>query len=472
MITIAIKSKHVTIVKVFVRRYEMSTNLKSKISHFFKLLLPILITQVTLFSMSFFDTVMSGNSSPQDLAGVAIGVSIWAPISTGLTGILVAITSMVANLNGAKETEKISPLVMQGVYLAGVIAIIIIIIGQFSIQPILNHMNLEPKVHRVALQWLRALSFGILPMFLYSVVRYFIDGLGKTRTTMIITVLSVPINVILNYFFIFGKAGFPRLGGVGSGVASAITYWIIFGISIYIIRTKNPFHSYKLFTKFVPVSFAEWKSILKLGVPIGLSIFFEVSVFAVVTLLLSAFDTETIAAHTIAMNFASMLYMMPLSISMALTIAVGFEVGAKNFKNAKAYSYIGIIIAVSMASIFGFIIYLFRYDVAGIYTNDSSVQMLAGGFLIFAIMFQLFDAFAAPIQGALRGYKDVNVTLVMMILAYWIIALPIGYLLGTQTDFGAKGYWIGLISGLGVSAITLTFRLVQLQNKKLKLAES
>lgn len=449
----------------------MNTTKTDKISRFFKLLLPILITQVTLFSMSFFDTIMSGNSSPGDLAGVAIGVSIWTPISTGLTGILVAITTMVANLNGAKQDKKITPLVTQALYLAGIIAIVIIIIGIFSIHPILNHMNLDPKVHRVALHFLFALSFGILPLFLYTVIRQFIDGLGKTRTTMVITVISVPVNVILNYFLIFGKAGLPRLGGVGSGVASAITYWIIFGIAFYIIRTKKPFSNFNLFKKLPPISFATWKSILKLGVPIGLSIFFEVSVFSVVTLLLSEFDTETIAAHTVAMNFASLLYMVPLSISMALTIAVGYEVGAKEFQNAKEYSKIGLVMAVSIASFFGIIIYLFRYDVAGWYTNDPSVKILAGGFLIFAVMFQLFDAIAAPIQGALRGYKDVNATLIMMILAYWVIALPVGYAL-SNTHLGAKGYWVGLIVGLGVSALTLSFRLVQLQIKKLKLSEA
>ncbi|MFD4707599.1 MATE family efflux transporter [Gottfriedia sp. NPDC058432] len=449
----------------------MNTTKTDKISRFFKLLLPILITQVTLFSMSFFDTIMSGNSSPGDLAGVAIGVSIWTPISTGLTGILVALTTMVANLNGAKQDEKITPLVMQAIYLAGIIAIVIIIIGIFSIHPILNHMNLDPKVHRVALHFLFALSFGILPLFLYTVIRQFIDGLGKTRTTMVITVISVPVNVILNYFLIFGKAGLPRLGGVGSGVASAITYWIIFGIAFYIIKTKKPFSTFNLFKKLPPISFETWKSILKLGVPIGLSIFFEVSVFSVVTLLLSEFDTETIAAHTVAMNFASLLYMVPLSISMALTIAVGYEVGAKEFQNAKEYSKIGLVMAVSIASFFGIIIYLFRYDVAGWYTNDPSVQILAGGFLIFAVMFQLFDAIAAPIQGALRGYKDVNATLIMMILAYWVIALPVGYAL-SNTNLGAKGYWVGLIVGLGVSALTLSFRLVQLQIKKLKLSEA
>jgi len=445
---------------------KMTNSVKKKIIRFLKLLLPILVTQVTLFAMSFFDTVMSGNYSPKDLAGVAIGVSVWTPISTGLTGILIAVTTLVANYNGAQQKEKIAPLITQGLYLALTVGVAILIIGSFLINPVLDHMNLEKHVRTVAYHFLRALSFGIIPLFLYSVLRYFIDGIGRTRTTMIITVLSVPINVVLNYFLIFGNAGFPRLGGAGAGVASAITYWLILGLATYIILTKEPFKSYRVLRTFSPISFSAWKNILKIGVPIGLSIFFEVSVFAVVTLLLSAFDTITIAAHTIAMNFASMLYMVPLSISMALTIAVGFEVGAKNFHSAKQYSFLGIIMALLVASVFGLIIYLFRYDVAGIYTKDHTVQMMAGGFLIFAIFFQLFDAIAAPIQGALRGYKDVNITLLMMILAYWVVALPIGYFLATKTDWGAKGYWIGLISGLCFSAITLFIRLKLLQKKK------
>ncbi|MDF2946574.1 MAG: efflux family protein [Bacillales bacterium] len=444
----------------------MNTDLKVKINRFLGLLIPILVTQVTLFSMAFFDTVMSGNSSPEDLAGVAIGVSIWVPISTGLTGILAAVTTLVSNYHGAKENDKIAPLIIQGVYLATTISVSIIIIGAFALNPILSLMDLEPKVQQVAHDFLVTLSFGIIPLYIYNVIRYFIDGIGKTRTTMFITIMYVPINIFLNYLFIFGNYGFPKLGGVGAAVGSAITYWVILLIAIYIVRTKKPFTSFSVLTKFEKVSFEKWKVILTLGIPIGLSIFFEVSIFSVVTLLLSEFDTKTIAAHTIAMNFASMLYMLPLSISMALTIAVGFEVGARNFENARKYGFIGIAMALLFATAFGIIIYFFRFEVAGMYTNDLSVQTMAGGFLIFAILFQLSDAVAAPIQGALRGYRDVNATMIMMIISYWLIALPCGYLLVKYTDWGAKGYWIGLIIGLAVSASTLLGRLLILQKRK------
>ncbi|MCT4479251.1 MATE family efflux transporter, partial [Peribacillus frigoritolerans] len=152
--------------------------------------------------------------------------------------------------------------------------------------------------------------------------------------------------------------------------------------------------------------------LLKIGIPIGFAIFFETSIFAAVTLLMSHFDTVTIASHQAAMNFASLLYMLPLSVSMTLTIVVGFEAGAKRFKDSRTYSYLGISIAVGFSLFTALIILLFREQIAGLYAADRDVLLLTKDFLLFALFFQLSDAIAAPIQGALRGYKDVNYTLV------------------------------------------------------------
>ena len=182
---------------------------------------------------------------------------------------------------------------------------------------------------------------GIIPIFVYNALRAFIDALGKTRVTMVITLVALPINICLNYLLIYGKLGFPELGGVGSGYATAITYWIMAIIAIFVVIKIHPFSVYGIFRKFYPVSWNEWRSLLKIGLPIGLSIFFETSIFSAVTLLMSEYDTITIASHQIAMNFASLLYMIPLSISMALTIVIGFEVGAKRYKDAREYSFIG-----------------------------------------------------------------------------------------------------------------------------------
>lgn len=439
-----------------------------KMRQFILLFLPIFITQLALFAMTFFDTTMSGHASSADLAGVAIGSSIWLPVNTGLTGILLAVTPIVAQLTGAKKAGDVALSIMQAIYLAIGIAVAIIIVGVFSVGPILHAMNLEPHVRQVAGDFLYMLAFGIIPLFIYTVLRCFIDALGKTRVSMMITVCSLPINIILNYAFIFGHLGMPRLGGVGAGIASAVTYWCILTIAIIIIHRSHPFSSYLIFHKLYKLNISTWKELLKLGVPIGFAIFFETSIFAAVTLLMSRFDTATIAAHQSAINFASMLYMTPLSISMTLTIAVGFEVGARRMKDARTYSFIGIGFALLFALLYSLIIFLFNNQVAAIYSNDATVQRLIGQFLLFAILFQISDAIATPVQGALRGYKDVNAALIMTLVAYWVIGLPLGYVLANFTELAAKGYWVGLIIGLAFGATFLLIRLMYVQRKKQK----
>lgn len=442
------------------------TNLTSeKIRLLIRLLIPILITQCGMYAMSFFDTVMSGHASADDLAGVAIGSNIWMPIFTGLSGILMGLTPIISHHIGAKEEHLIGSKLVQALYLAIGMALIVILIGSFVLNPLLHLMNLTPKVHLIARHYLIALSFGMVPLFGYNVLRGFIDAHGLTRLSMAITLLAPPVNVIFNYFFIFGKLGFPKLGGVGAGVATAITYWIIMLVALLILA-KGPFFShYKLFRHWPKIEFSVWKELLKIGLPIGFSIFFETSIFAVSTILMSQYSTIVVAAHQAALNFASFLYMLPLSMSMTLTIAVGFESGAKRFRDARVYSFIGIGITVLFAGFFALVLILFNHPVAGLYTTNPIVIKMTSHFLLYAIFFQFSDAFQAPIQGSLRGYKDVNITFIMTLISYWVIGLPVGILLSHLTALGPYGYWLGLIAGLAVGAVTLFIRLLLVQKR-------
>lgn len=442
--------------------YQTNTS-RDKLILYLKILVPILLTQIGLFAMNFLDIMMSGRAGSTDLAGVAIGSSLWVPVYTGLSGILLAVTPVVAQLIGGGKNHKISFTVLQAVYLSIIIAIIVFIIGIFTLKPILNGMNLEVRVHQIAYEYLIALSIGIIPLFIYTALRSFMDALGETKITMWITLISLPINALLNYLLIFGKFGFPELGGVGAGYATAITYWCILLISIWMIHKRLPFSQYHVFSRLYTISLKKWKELLVIGVPIGLAIFFETSIFSAVTLLMSEYDTNTIAAHQIALNFASLLYMIPLSISMALTICVGFEVGAKRTADAKQYSFIGIGLAILLAIVTGIILFLFNDVIATIYSTDQAVIPLAQHFLLYAIFFQLSDAVGQPIQGALRGYKDVNVSLILSLISFWIIGLPLGYLLAQHTSFEAFGYWIGLSSGLTIGAVLLFTRLYLVQ---------
>ncbi|MBK3496840.1 MATE family efflux transporter [Viridibacillus sp. YIM B01967] len=445
-----------------------TTTMRAKWTVMLSIVLPILITQIALYLMSFFDVLMSSKYSTADLAGVSIGSSIWLPVYTGLSGILLSITPIVAQLVGAKRQKEATFSVQQGFYVAIALAIIIFGLLMASINPLLNMMSLEPEVHRIAHDYLVAMCFGLVPLFIYSVLRCFIDALGKTRISMFVTLLATPVNIFFNYLLIFGKFGFPELGGVGSGVASAITYWIICAVGIVITMKAQPFEAFQLYANWPKLQLAKWLEICKIGVPIGLSIFAEISIFSVVTIMMSNYSTAVIGAHQIAMNFASLVYMIPLSISMGATILVGFEIGAKRWKDARIYSYLSVIIAVGFSFISATILIIFREQIAGVYSTDAQVVTLATQFLIYAAFFQLSDAIQAPVQGALRGYKDVTITFIMAIISYWVIGLPLGYVVANYTDLGPFGYWIGLISGLTAGAVTLSARLLIVQRKAQK----
>ncbi|WP_223069941.1 MATE family efflux transporter [Paenibacillus caui] len=442
-----------------------TSSIKQKYILFLRILVPILITQVTLSLMTLFDTMMSGHASPADLAGAAVGSSLWLPVQTGLSGILMAVTPLISHLVGEGRKDKVAYQVMQALMLAAAIGLLVIVAGAFAISPVLNMMGLTPKVRHVAYYFLTAMGAGVLPLFGYTVLRSCIDALGQTRISMFITLTSLPINVAANYVLIFGKFGFPKLGGIGSGVASAFTYWCIFLLALFVVRQSSAFSEFSLLREWSRISLSKWKELLKVGLPMGFAIFFEVAVFAAVTLLMSRFDTITIAAHQSANNFATTLYMVPLSICSALTILVGYEAGAARMKDARQYGWIGIATAAGLSLVTAAVLMLVRQDIAELYSNDMAVIGLIKHFLIYAIFFQISDAIATPIQGVLRGYKDVNSAFWITLLSYWAIALPAGYALADYTRLGPYGYWIGLIVGLATAAVLLSFSLAGIQRR-------
>ncbi|MGO1060072.1 MATE family efflux transporter [Planococcus sp. FY231025] len=436
-----------------------------KLKMLLKITFPILVTQIAMYLVTFFDIYMTSRYGTEDLAGVSIGSSFWFPVYIGLAGILMSITPIVAQLMGAKRKNEVKDAVQQGIYLAIFLGLLVFIFFLTAIDFLIGIMDLEPAVAGVAKEYIFALSFGAVPLFVYNALRSYIDALGSTRISMIISLLSAPINVFFNYLLIFGNWGFPELGGAGAGYASAITYWIVLFIAAWIIQSLQPFKEFGIFKNWARASFARFKEICLIGIPIGISLFAETSIFSAVTLMMSTYGTITIAAHQIAINFTSLLYMLPLSISMGATILVGFEVGARRFGDARQYSWLSVAAAVGFSFISACILFFMREPIARLYTSDPQVIALAVQFLVFAALFQLSDAIQAPVQGALRGYKDVNITFVMALISYWVIGLPVGYLLASFTGFEAFGYWIGLIAGLTAGAATLSIRLLAIQKK-------
>jgi MATE family multidrug resistance protein len=213
-------------------------------------------------------------------------------------------------------------------------------------------------------------------------------------------------------------------------------------------------------------SWKAWKELLSVGIPIGLSIFFETSIFSVVTLLIGMmFTTITVAAHQVALSFTSLIFMIPLSISMALTIVVGFSVGGERWQAARQYSKLGVLGGIAILAIGSVFLYFFREQIAYLFTEDREVVFLASQFFIFAIFYQLSDAAQASLQGVLRGYKDVKVPFITAFISYWIIGIPSGYLLAAFSEFGPFGFWIGIILGLTCAAIGFLVRLLIVQKR-------
>ena len=437
---------------------------RDKVKRLLSVMLPIIGTQIAIMGMNFFDASMSGQAGDADLAGAAIGGNIWMPVQTCFSGILLAAMPLLANLLGAGEKQKLSTVVRHGLLLALCFAVIVIVGGVMLLPTFLQSMKLEPEVYHIALWYMAGLGVGVVPFFLITPLRSLVDTLGYTQLTMKIYLLALPVNACLNYVLIFGKLGLPCLGGIGAGWATGITFWLLLALYAVVVTRLAPFRAFHVLGLVQPTAKLV-REYLRIGVPMGISIFMETSIFGVVALFIAKFGTEIIAAHQAALNFSSLIYMFPLSFSLALTIVVGVEYGAKNYQGVRDYSKLGLELSLCIAVVYMAVELVTRQYIALIYTSNPQVIELVEQFLIYALLWQFGDAVAAPIQGILRGYKDVNATFWAGMLAYWGICLPVGLLLDYKFNHGAFAYWQSLDCGVISSAVLLSLRLLWLQKK-------
>ncbi|HEL1556500.1 TPA: MATE family efflux transporter [Streptococcus suis] len=431
---------------------------KEKFLLFLKIFLPILIYQFSNFSASFIDTMMTGQYRTLDLAGVSMATSLWNPFFSFLTGIVSAMVPIIGHHLGRGNRDKIKEEFHQFVYLALGLAVILLVLVKFAAGPVLGLLHLDAEVESIAKSYLNYISIGILPLLLFSVCRSFFDALGMTRLSMNLMLLLVPFNSLFNYLFIYGKLGFPTLGGAGAGLGTALAYWAVLVVIILVMLKNKRIASYQLW-QWSAVQSSLLKAGLQLGLPIGLQVFAEVAIFAVVGLQMAKFSSQVIAAHQSAMNFATLLYAFPVSISMALPIVISYEIGANRPQAARQYAVIGRLTAILFAGLTLTFLYFNRQMVAGWYGQDSEFIRLTADFLVFALFFQLADAFTAPIQGILRGYKDTTVPFLLGLISFWSLTFPIAFLLEGTTDLGPKAYWVGLIVGIFTCGSTLNIRM-------------
>ncbi|MEA3544797.1 MAG: MATE family efflux transporter [Thermodesulfobacteriota bacterium] len=423
---------------------------------------PILAAQLAQQSLAFIDTVMAGRVSAIDLAGVAVGGSLWGPLFLFLYGVLLAVTPMVAQLHGAGKTAETGPLARRGILVVLPLVLIAILILRHAAF-VFTRMAVDPQIATIAADYLKAISWGLPALAIFFLLRNLSEGLGLARPSMIIGLASIPVNMVGNYVFIYGKLGFPAMGGVGCGWASALSLWFMCGcmlLTIWRIRRYSMTHFFDFAEK---CGVEGGTQLLRLGLPIGLALLVEASIFALIALFLSPLGALTVASHQITLNYSSMIFMIPLSLSYAITIRVGHAIGRQRQDRARLSSKVGLFINTAVAMMTATLTLIFAEDIAAIYTHDPQVITVAVGLLYLNAFYQIPDALQVGAAGSLRGYKDARVPLIMVIIAYWVIGMPLGYSLAL-TDFwgvqlGAKGFWISLIIGLSVAAVLLGIRL-------------
>lgn len=432
---------------------------------------PILIAQIAQMANGVIDTVMAGHASARDLAAVGIGSSLWMPLFLFFMGLLGALQPIISGYNGARTLEKIMPATWQGLYLAAAGSVIMILLLT-NVQPVLALLNLERDTAGITQGYLNAFAVGVPAMLMMTALRGLTDGLGHTRVIMAFSVLSTLINLPLNYIFIYGKLGLPAMGGVGCGWATSLSNGIAAVALLVYLNRSHAYRRFHLLADWAKPELQGLMYILKLGVPIGFTIFVEASMFSVIALFLAPLGPVVVAGHQIALNVVSLLFMLPLSIGMALTLRVSFLIGAGAPDTARLISRSSLILAAATALVFAVLLWVFSEGIAALYTGEVEVQQVTIRLLLFAALFQIADVIQVTCISALRGYKDTRIPMFIMLFSFWGVGLPLGYLL-TFTDvfwpaMGAAGFWVGLTGGLTSASILLGWRLFRYAPKELE----
>lgn len=429
-----------------------------ELKQLFRLMIPILVTQFAQAGLGLIDTIMAGQFSPTDLAAIAVGVGLWLPVMLLFSGIMIATTPLVAEANGARTPEKIATIARQSLWVAFILGWIACLILQLAplLLPLLGvPESLQPK----AGLFLHAIGFGMPAVTMYAALRGYSEALGYPRPVTVISLLALVVLVPLNLIFMYGLGPLPELGSAGCGFATAILQWLMFITLALYISKSSAYQSTQIFTRWEPIDRYWIKRILMLGLPIGLAIFFEVSIFSTAAIVISPLGETLVAAHQIAMSVTSQLFMIPMSLAIALTIRIGTYYGEKNWAAMRRVQYLGLITATLLAFMTMSFMWLFRPEIISIYTSDVDVAQVAMYLLLFAIAYQLMDAWQISAAGCLRGMQDTKGPMWITMLAYWVIAFPVGVYFSRFGSMGAAGVWVGLIVGLSVACVLLLIRL-------------
>ena len=426
-----------------------------------RLAAPLVAAQLAQISMSFIDVVMVGRLGPDAMAAAVLGHTVFF---TGMllgVGLVVAVSPLAAQAHGAGKPEEAARAARQGLWLA-VLATGPLFLLMRHAEPLLRVAGQDPEVSALAAGYLGALAWGILPDLGFGALRGFMEGIGKPRPILLIALGAAVLNVGANYVLMFGKLGFPALGVEGTGYASALVFWAMFGAMALVVRGARPYRAYRVFRGLRRPDPTALKELARVGWPIGVGLGIESGMFTAATLLVGTLSVGALAAHQVALNAASVSFMVPLGIAFAATSRVGQAVGRGDRAGVRRAGQAALVLGVGSMFVGALLFWLVPGAIVAVYLEADAegaaeVGAQAVALLGVAAVFQLVDGAQAVYGGALRGLKDTKAPMLIGLVAYWGLGLTTAVVLSRQ-GWGATGVWWGLVLGLAAAAVLLRWR--------------
>ncbi len=435
-----------------------SNHYRSEAGRILRLGGPLIANNLAIAGMTLADTVFAGRLSATDLGAVAVGSSVWMVLILFGIGLLMSLSLTTAHLAGAGDHREIGAYARQGFWLSQLVAWVLFAVLYFGSEPALTLIGIDPTLIPVTVGYLQAIAWGLPAIFLYYTLRYVSEGVGWTRPIMYVSFLGLVVNIVGDYVLMYGKFGFPRLGAAGCGWASAITLWTMLLAMFTYVRSSHVYKPFEIFSGRGWPERAKQRELIGLGLPIGIGIVAEAGMFGAVALLMGTLGTTVVAAHQIAINYASTVFMVPLGLAMAITVRVAQNTGAGHARAARHAGVVGIGLCGAFMALSALVMVVFGEQIIGAYTTDLPVRTIATGFIAMAALFQVADGLQVGGAGALRGLKDTRIPMWLNILSYWIVGFPLAWLLGIRFGYGPRAVWVGLLAGLVVAAVLLNIR--------------
>lgn len=441
--------------------------MRKEASQTLRLAFPIIIGELAQMSLHIIDSAMVGAISYKQLAATALiinGVNI--PFVFGI-GMTISISQMVSLANGRGDKKAVSHYLFNGFVLCALTALVISFLLVFG-RNFLHHLGQDPDVVSYAIPFLKLIALSIIPMILFMALKQFADGLEHTRIAMVLSLLSLPVNVFLNWLLIYGNWGFPRLELLGAGWATLVTRILLFLSLLLVVLKHRNFQGYIAVRKTEWVLRRQtWRGLLGIGVPSSLQIGMEAGAFAVTGIIIGTIGAVAQAAHQIALSCASFTFMVSMGLSQAGSIRTSNAFGRTDWPKINSIGKSTLLTAVLYGIFCAALFVLFRRQLPGFFTTNSEVHLLAAWLLLMAGIFQISDSTQAIGAGLLRGIKDVKTPTLLIGIAYWVVGIPVGYFFAHQVKMGAAGMWLGLILGLTFASIFLQTRFFKMVRRQL-----